>query len=502
MFRRRLSLLALVLAGCSCLGPRTEKLSADAEAILSRAHQPGPGGSLVIDLEEARALGLIKPGDANVASVVADMAMYLLPGAAAELKDQPAGALAARTAVLLALARDWADWPKVLRIGLLIPAPLPGEEVEAVVGGTTLVLAVKASKVQNEELLAGIAALDRAGGEPMLRQGDDGLWCLAEKTTALPICLGTGDGYLALAGPEALRSLFPGAGSPRPASPAPALIRIRAEVPLVGTGTLALSGRKDLRVDVDLDLIDPKMAETLEKLSKDAIARLDQNRTETRTVIAPALEQTQKALAADAKAPDSLKGLAAKATLDSLLDPRGTFRSFRDSLQQKREGSRFTASAAFPEKAVRRFIDDTGVITGAAVAGAAALLVLPNVARLQCEAKQAEARNVLAALAKTQSARAGNWARTFADLPDFTPPESRQYTYCLGDACLDCTADGCAKVIPDENPCLQQRALAGDEASDAPPMLCAFGDPDRDLSLDVWLFDREEGAVNLQADCD
>lgn len=493
----------VALGGCKCDSKyQPEKLSSDAAAIFSRADLPGPGGSLVVDFEQLRVLGLIKPSDGKAGAASADLLMYLLPGVATELKDQPMGPLVARAAVLVGILRDWAPWPHAERFGLLVPAPMPGQGLDSLVDGTTVVLAVKGDKNTNQELLRGLAAMDRAGGAPVLK-AENGDLCLSNPALPTAVCLRAGDGFIAVSSAVGLKTLMPGAGSPPPPAAAPALVRLRVEIPLVGKGELEIAGAAAVRVAAKVQAADPQMAAQLEKMANEYLARLDQNRADTRAVMAPALQQTQTALAADAEAPPAMRKVAGQLTLDSLLDSGGAYAQLRQSIHVSRKDADFSVEATFPEPAVRRVRDDSSLLVSVAVVGVFAAVAVPNFTRYQCRSRQAEAKVNLGAInvgERSFQAENGRAATTFDELA-FKPSEPTAYTYCVAAGCLDCTTPGCPRLEGDDNPCLV-RLQALQEEGDAAFFACAVGNPEGGTDhLDVWFLDESGEVVNVVNDC-
>lgn len=505
---RAATLLALVLGalGCRCDEKyQPAALSKDAEAIFSRAELEGPGGSLVVDLEQLRVLGFLRTTEAQTGGAVTDLLMFLLPGVAAELKDDPAGPVVARSAILVGLMRAWAPWPHVERVGLLAPAPMPGQDLSETLGGITLVVATKDGLEANRELVAGLAAMDRASGAPQFRADGDDTLCTTSTDLPLAICVRAGDGYLALSSPSGVKALLPGEGSPRPALPPPFLARLRVEVPLVGRGTLTVSGDAAVKVAAHVETSDPKGGEQLEKLAQEYLARLDKNRADSRAAITPAYEQTRSALAADAKTPARLKQVSANTTLDELLDPGATYQKLRESIHVARKDGTVDVDLTVPEQTIRRVRDDSSVLTSVVLAGMASTVAVPAIGRYQCKSRQAEVAGVLASIKHAQSsfgaAHEGASAASFEELAGFKPPQKRLYTYCLGANCLECTTKDCAKLAPELNPCVQ-RVEGLDSESTRSRSACAVGDPSGSGALDVWIVDDAGEVVNLENGCE
>jgi hypothetical protein len=500
--RTRLALsaaLALAALSCRCDKPYSaEKLSKDADALFSRAEQPGPGGSLVVDLEQWRVLGFLRASEGQAASAVVDTLMFLLPGVAAEMKDDGSGPLVARTTVLVGLLREWAPWPQVLRVGLLVPSPSPDQALPDMLGAITLAAATKGGLEQNRELLQGLAALDRASGSPVFTLDGD-LLCTTAPVIGLPVCLRAGDGFLAIAGPDGARSPLPGEGSPRPAAPAPSLVRLRAEVPLLGKASLTVSGSDAVRIAAAVEVSDPAAAARLETTAKEYLARLDENRVSTRAAVAPAFEQAKAAVASDAAAPAALKGVATRSTLDGLLDPGGHYKQLRDSMRVARKDGAVELELTVPEPTVRRVREDTGLFTSLVLAGVAAGAVVPSLGKYRCRARQGEASATLKQLrlaVETYRASHDDVPRSFEGL-GFTPPAKSTYTYCIGRTCLGCTAPGCRSFDEAEGPC----RFASAEEGLADNALCAIGDPDDDEDADRWIDDGQD-LSNVDDDCE
>ncbi len=500
--RNRLAVLAVLgfsALSCRCdKGYQPEKLAKDADALFSRAELPGPGGSLVVDLEQWRALGFLRASEGQAASAVVDTLMFLLPGVAAEMKSDSAGPLVARTTVLVGFLREWAPWPQVLRVGLLVPTPSPGMQVADLLGSITLAAATKGGLETNRELVRGIAALDRASGSPLFTLDGD-LLCTAEPALGIPVCLRAGDGFLVLAGPEGARSPLPGEGSPRPAAPAPYLVRLRAEVPLVAKASLTIAGTDAVRIAATVEASDPDNAARIEATAKEYLARLDDNRAATRAAVAPAFDQAKAAVSSDAAAPAGLKAVATRSTLDELLDPGGHYKKLRDSMRVSRQQAAVELELTVPEATVRRVREDTGLVTSLVLAGVAAGAAVPSLDKYRCRSRQAEASATLKALRNAIEL----YRKSHDDVPrsfeglGFAPPEQRHYTYCLGRTCLGCTAPGCRSFDEAEGPC----RFSSPEEGLADNVTCAIGDPDGDEDADRWI-DDGDALSNVDDDCE
>src|SRR4051812_34461685 len=111
MFRS--SVLAIFLCGCAHLMPATPPpISPEATNFFARADGEENAASLVVDVDALRALGFLKPVAPGQHSVWSDIVAYSLPMIAGELRNEPEGALLARSAVLFALFREWEEWPR------------------------------------------------------------------------------------------------------------------------------------------------------------------------------------------------------------------------------------------------------------------------------------------------------------------------------------------------------------------------------------------------------
>ncbi len=427
MRKTTLVVLAVALGSCRCAPHRG--LSPDAAAIFSRADEPGAGGALVIDLDQARQLGLLKPGG-NGFRTLTDLGLYLLPGIAAEMQGEPLGQLAARSSVLLGILRDWAKWPRVQRFGLLVPAPLPGQPVDALVNGMTLVLAVRGSTAANQELLQGIAALARAGGRLPLKSANGDL-CYTGPALGADVCVQAGDGYFAASSPQGLATLLPGKGTPRPKAHPPALVFLHADIPALGQGTLSVSGTSSVQLAAMVAPADEGLAKTLESTAKDYLAKLDQTRAKTRSTLAPELKATQAALAQDPKAPASLKATAASMTVDRLLDPDGNYGELRKSVLVERKGNRVSLALTVPAKVVRQFVKPSGLMTTVAVGGILAAIAIPNFLKYQARSKQSECQANLRAFFTAEKAyyqEKDSYSASISDV-GFEPERGNRYAY-------------------------------------------------------------------------
>lgn len=492
------------LAACSILASgcsdkyRAQEISAEAAGLLAKADQPGPGGSLVVDLEGLRELGFIRADPKTPGNPLADMLLLTLPAAAVAVKDEAAGPLVARAAVMVALMREWNVWPHVQRFGVLAPFN-PAMSPEAMADGLLLVLAVKGDAKANAELMRGLAAMDRVGGKPALTSQDGNL-CFASPQLPVAICIKAGPGYFAAGTAGALKGLAPVAGASR--SAAVPLLRVRAEAPGLGKGEASVEGRGPLKVAVKVEGEQAELVAGLEKAVNEALSQMDQARAMTRTTMQPTLDGAKTALAADAEAPAGMKKAAAALTLDQLLDPNGTYVAVRQSMKVSRLDRTISAEMTIPDSQITA-LTDSGALVGVAVVGILAAVAVPNFIKFQCRSKQSEAKANLRGAFTSQTAffqEHDRYGSSFGEI-GFQPERGTRYAYCMAGTCLPCTLPGCARFEGDENPCLGMTDPMATGEGDL-PVICAVGSIDMDSDPDVWYVGEGGQLNNAENDCD
>ncbi len=479
------AVLAAVALSCSSRY-HPQSVSTEAAGLFARADQAGAGGSLVLDFEVMRELGFLNPeqnGDANAA---VDMLLYALPGIAAEGKDEAFGQLAARAAVLVALMRDWAVWPRAQRFGLFVAGSAAQPDMQAIMDNALMVLAVKGDLSANSELLKGLAAMDRAGGQPQLKL-ESGDLCLAKDELPAQVCIKAGNGYFALGTAQSLKGIAaPASGAALPTAAGP-MAKLKLDMPGMGKGELLIDGHSSLTVSAVVNTADPKMAEQLEKMANEGLKALDESREKTRKVMGPALEQTKQALASDAEAPQVMKAAASRLTLDTLLDPKGEYAALRQSLKVARNGAEVKGELTVPESQLKRFTQGGSMMTAVAVSGIAAAVAIPNFMKYQCRSKQAEAKANLKSAWVAQKAffqEKDRYGESFEEI-GFQPEMGNRYTYCMRGQCLPCSHPSCTPPNPMENPCFTM-TMTQAASDNGGVFICAAADLDDKGSYDVW----------------
>lgn len=485
---------AALSVGCTKKAPG---LTSEAAAVFGLAEAKGPGGSLTIDLDGLRAQKLIPEDSEAQRQWVSEFAVSTLSSVAMAMKEEPIRSMAVRGAVVMGVLREWAAWPQVQRMGIFVTEPDLKAGALGMAESVVVALAVRGDRAANAELLAGLAALDRAGGQPVL-EAADGRLCFASLSSPVPVCLLAGNGFLALASPAALDRL-PAPGKGAPASVGGPLVRFAANVPGQGSGDVVIEWAKGLRLAGRVELMDQELASKLESEAKEALKKLDEGREELKQAVAPTLQQTQKALAEDAAAPPSVKRAAEGLTIDKLLDPGSSYAAVRSSIQFSRTDKVFLAEVTFPESQVRQVTGGSGLMAGVAVAGLLAAVAIPNYVKYGCKAKQAEAKAGLRSAFVAQlafRAEHDRFATTFDEL-DFESPPGSRYTFCMNGACSGCTAPGCRRPPVHQNPCLTALPKANGMA------ICAVADLDGDADdFDVWTLDEGGLPEHAADDCD
>lgn len=501
----RFALVLLVAAAtvhCTPQRFRARPLSPEAAAVLSRT-SGDVAGALLVDVDGFRELGFdppSKPGE----TPLADLLLYLLPAAATEIEDEEGAALAARAAVLVGVMREAVDWPGVLQLGLWVPTmgrrPTPAAALSSVV----LVAAVDRDLEGNRELLRSLAAVDRAGGTPLLEARGDDL-CLGGKAAAVGLCLRAGPGYVVLSSPSGLAGLqaLPAATAAlQPGS----LLRVRFDVPGLGRGELDATGRAGVDVRAFVESARPREAAKLERLALEGLRKMDERRERMRAALAPQLAATRAAVAADPQAPERVRAAAAGLTVERLLDRTGHYDEVRRSMVVRRDGTRVTFSLSVPEPLVRDAAESGDLMVTVAVVGILAAIAIPNFIKFQCRSKQSEVKANLRAAYTAHGAYVNEREEPppSFEAMGFSPEPGTRYTYCFAGGCLPCTLAGCEPPKAEENPCLGMIAARA-EGGGTGPYFCAVGNVDEDddaEDLDVWLVESDGTPQNVMNDCD
>jgi Tfp pilus assembly protein PilE len=493
----RLRVLLLVAFAVSCSKPRTT-LTPEAAGLFARADEPGPGSSLVVDLEAMRAAGLLPKSAEKSGSVLLEMVSQALPALAVEAKSDPAGPRMMRAAVLVAFLRDWDGWATVQRYGIISRGDPTGQDPLAIADNVLVAAATRGDQKQNQELLRGLAALDRASQEPRLTWQGENL-CVVAAGMPAAVCAKAGEGYIAIATASALGKLPP-AGTVQPST---ALVRLRADVPDQGKGELLVEAKDGLRLAVSVHTDDVQFTAKAEKELQAALVKWDASSAATRTAMAPVLTQTQGALAADAEAPASLKKAAAAVTLDTLLDRRGHMADLRKSVKVTRAGGDLSAEATLSRGYLDEVLSSGGLYVGVAAAGIAAAIAVPSFVTYECRSKQSEAKSGLKLLFVSQKAyfqEKDTYGATFDEIGFM--PDPGNYTYCMDGKCQACTKPGCHAFTGENHPCAKL-APADPRGDRTTFRACAMADIDGDgTDFDVWTIDDEGQPENVANDCE
>jgi hypothetical protein len=515
---RLMALLAALVAGCSTTPaappppPPPPPLSPEAAAVFARAETPGPGAALVVNMDALKELGLAGKGPtlhqlSGVAlTVMAQLATSKNP------RDQEAS-LFARSAVMVALLRQWEDWPGVRRFALILPssrAMHQGPEVltDELVGA----LAVDGGSADNPELLAGLASVVRASVWELVREdmdthvvlrGQD--LCIDSREVGVPFCLRPRRGLMLFGTPRALdnfEALPPMAAPPAVPGEAPLLIGLRANLGSEGRAHLALTGRDAVHLSLKLEGASPKYVGMLDALVKKGLTDYDAHQAQVRGRIAAALDEAQRALAQDPAAPPSLKQVATTLTADKVVDEHGYWAQTRQSLQHASTQDSFSLTLTVPAGAVKELSDQlshggaavplVGVMSAMAVPGFLKLAFVQSLPEVQVNLKAAYIAQ------KAFAAEKDRWGRTFEEI-GFSPDQGRQYTYCMDKQCLPCDRQGC-QVSPPPSPC--QGLTSVGQRVDEGFTVCAYANLDADDTWDVWVIDEEGQPQHLSDDSD
>jgi hypothetical protein len=502
MNRRRFLPLALILLQVSCAHvPPPSPLSNDAARFFARADSDDNAGSAILDLDALRALGFLKPAPQGQHSVWSDLVAYTLPTVAGEFRNQPEGPILARTAVLFALFREWDDWPRVQKVGVILPA---SDDPEASAERLVAMIAVEGPPSTGDMLLRAIAAADRAAGTPDLEPLDGNL-CLPPDRQKERWCVRAGDGYLAVGSPTGLAGLPALLQETHTRPVAPAILRVRLNLPTLGKGYLVIEPRDGVQLRAAFASHESDVAALVKQKADEIVAQLEARHDAQQALMAPILEQAQRGLAHDAQAPASLKAAARRLTIDGLLDPEGTWAAIRKSITVARNGNLVTAEAVVPAASVRHAAEGSTSFLSFAAVGLLSSIAIPTILKYQCENKEAEATAALASAASNarEVYESGKPVTNLASF-NFTPPGASLYTYCLGQECVPCQAQGCFVPAPDKNPCLRLAKSDVAEKKKYRFLMCAIADLDGQSAegdLDVWVVTDDGVPKHLQDDC-
>ncbi|MGI5860568.1 MAG: hypothetical protein ACOX6T_00760 [Myxococcales bacterium] len=502
-------LLLLAVAGCAA-GPRYQArpVSNEAANLFARAEAPGPGFSLVIDIETLRELGFLSapPAEGEAPSTtLADAWVATLPVLIAAADDPTKKTQLARHAVIARLIQRWSVWPPHMqRLGLLLPTATLDKQ--ALFDNGVLLFAVGADEATNKAVLEGFAALDRTyrsaqGATPRIPKMhlEQGQLCIEAEMVPVPLCLHGGGGYYAMGTAKALEAALASATVPAPAvDPAlpPDVLRLRYDYPELGKVSVRLSGRDALKLEARLESTEPQLLAKLEEVLNKMVAQGDQSRAEARSLVVAELDLAKTSLAADAAAPAALKATAQALTADLVLDPEGNTEALRQSAKITRGANDLQAELTFPAPLIKATAEWLNGLATISAIGRIAGIAVPNFIKYQCRSKQSEARVNLLGLASAQMVfreERSAWSSSFEEL-GFTPYEGTRYTYCMAGQCLPCTREGCQVEGP--NPCAIYEAGQNDFIA------CAFanlrGESD---TLDVWLINSSIAPEHVSNDC-
>jgi type IV pilus assembly protein PilA len=483
---------ALTVACSKKYAPRP--ISSEAAAAFARAEVTGMGGSLVIDAEVLRELGFQPRAEETPnGDFLLDLLVRVLPAFAAEMKDDPAAPILARTAVLLGLVREWAIAPHAQRLGIVV-AMNPANPA-AFANDSLVLLAVKEGEEENRALIQGLgAAVRAASGRPLVATENGDLCVAREAVPEVPfqVCLRPGPGFIALGTAEVLATLAePSTPGRRESGPA---LRLVVSVPAQGRGELLVEGHGELRVSGTFEPEDPKLAETVEEGAKKLLQMADAQRAKSRLLLAGALKEVQASVAADAEAPDRMKSAVAGATAEQLLDPRGEYAAIRRSVRITRDGKAVRGELTVPEDQVRRFARiDQGMVTTVATVGILSAIAIPGFIKYQCRSKASEARVVLATAREAMEeyrAEHGAYAGSL-QLAGYAPASRGRYAVCTRTGCVPRGAAA-------EEACAEALGATAEEKGSA-PALCAAGEIDG--SPDVWVIDASGAPAAVRSAC-
>jgi type II secretory pathway pseudopilin PulG len=515
---RLMVLLAALAAGCSTTPPAPPSppppppLSPEATAVFARAETQGPGAALVVNMDALEQLGLAGKGPAmRQLGGVAITVMAQL--SASKDPDDHEASLFARSTVMAAMLRQWADWPGVRRFALILPTSRAVHQGSTVVADELVgALAVDGGSADNPELLAGVAALVRASVWELVREdmearvamrGQD--LCIESRELGVPFCLRPRRGLILFGTPQALDSfeaLPPMVAQPATPGEAPLLIGLRVDLGAEGRGRLSFTGRDAVQIHLNLESASPKHVSMLDTVVKKGLTEYDAHQARVRERVGAALAEAQRALAQDPAAPPSLKQTATTLTADNVVDEYGYWAQARQSLQIASTQDSFSLALTVPAGAVKDLSDQLSHGGAAApVMGAMSAMAVPGFLKLMFRQAQPEAKaNLKAAYIAQKSfmAEKDRWGRTFEEI-GFLPEQGRRYTYCMDKQCLPCDRQGC-KVSPPPSPC-QGLASVGQRVDEG-FTVCAYGNLDSDDTWDVWVIDEEGEPQHLSDDAD
>lgn len=496
-------LLALLAVSCDCRPRyRPRPLTPEAAAVLANAEGRGPALSAVLDLEALRVRELL-PRDGG-GPLAGDLVVAALALGAPLASDESTRVLLAEAAVAAWLLREWKPRPHVQRVAAYLHAFSPrGRAAD----GALIVLAVDQPLADNQALLAGVAALDRASRTPRLAQEDD-LLCLELSELPVSPCARAGNGWVALGTAAALGTLreqAPKEGPPPVVAPSDDLLRVRAALPGLAGAELVVRKEEELLLSARVEAPAEDSAADLEAAVRAEVGRLERLRLDARSALEPSVREARAALAEDPQAPLALREAAQRLTPDAVIDPGGRLAQVEQTLLVSREGRQVAVSARVPDALVREVLASRTALTLLPALAASALGAVERYASFACHSRQAEAKaalRVIHALQRAHLSESDEYATRFSGL-GFTPDESSRYSYCLGDECLACRAPGC-RFDMRSNPChealLLEMAAAGEEW-----LVCAYGDidgGDDPDDWDVWIIGESGHPIHVMDDCE
>lgn len=497
--------------------PKGPALTPEAQQMLACALEQKDASGFVVNLAAMEELGLGRPAETLKRTV--QLFDAFAPWLATEEDDPELQQFLGRVTVASAILREWTDWPSVRGLALSVPdvmqAAQEAQAGEAPVRRSVVVLALAHTQESNQHLLEGVMALGRAaladeqGGKVQFElQGADA--CLVD-ASGPPFCVRPGNGYLLMGAPEAMSAYQAKLGAPAQAAGSGSasvmsdlmLLRARISMHEQGSAELVLHGRQTLTLEASLQTQSPVLLARAEQAVTQGVQSYDQRRAQQRQLLQQSLQKMQAQLAADPKAPEDLKKIAATLTPEKVMDPHGWWQQMRTSFKAQRTNDQFALSLTVPAGAVnelQKMIEEGGGSSAASL-GVIAAIAVPNFLRFQCRAKQSEVRSNLKAIysaQKSYAAEKGRYGQSFEQL-GFQPFGETRYTYCMGQQCLRCTASGCDQGLPPENPC-EGMSGVGKTVQDG-FQVCAFANLDSDNGIDTWVVDDRGQPEQGENDC-
>lgn len=483
-------------------------LTADAQAMLSRALAQPDASGLVLDLVALEETGLASRDDAL--RQMAELAAVTLPYLAAEEEDPSTRQFLGRLSVGTAVLRQWAEWPNVRGLALAMgDLSRAAEDGTPPVNQVVLVVAVAGAEDQNRRLLQGVLALGRAamaeshGREVRLviQQRDA---CLVDVGQGDSFCLRPGNGFILMGAPRALQD-FSALPQPSPSehaasavAAAPQILRLRLHLAAQGTADVLVQGREALTVAASVQAQSPVLLAKLEQVVNESLQKWDASRAAQRELLRQSLSTVQQQLSADPDAPADMKSAAIALTVDDVMDPNGWWTRLRQSVKTERGPGRYTAAFVVPPEGVKALSQMSRELVSSA--GMVASVAVFKFTQFQCRSRQSEVKSTLTRIFVAQRAFAATKDRYAGSLRELgiEPPPNGRYSYCMGTECLQCTASGCAGVAR-QNVCAGMSSV-GKSMQDG-FQVCAYGDVDSDGELDIWLIDDSGVPENAENDC-